>query len=146
MIQHGKVALLLVGLFLGGRSIEGQSIYKKTTVCKVLAAGKADRLLHVRIDADVLSDGKHGAILTDSGCSDRGLLLDVFPAGADPSVADFEKTLWSDGSPGTTGRKVSGTFFGKLKWDRSAKKLNIEVLRVENLRNIRTSPKNSDLP
>jgi hypothetical protein len=112
----------------------------------VLAAGKADRLLHVRIDADVLSDGKHGAILTDSGCSDRGLLLDVFPAGADPSVADFEKTLWSDGSPGTTGRKVSGTFFGKLKWDRSAKKLNIEVLRVENLRNIRTSPKNSDLP
>lgn len=146
MIQHRKVAVLLIGFFLGWKGLEGQTIYKKTTVCKVLAAGKAYRLLHVRIEADVVSDGKHGAILTDSGCSDRGLLLDVFPVRADPSVADFEKTLWSDGSPGTTGRKVSGTFFGRLKWDRGGKKLNIEVLRVENLQNIRTSPKSSDLP
>lgn len=137
---------MLIGLFLAYEGMEAQITYKKTTVCKVLAAGKADRLLHVQIDADVTSDGRHGAILTDPSCSERGLLLDVFPSDADPSVADFEKTLWSNGSPGTTGRKVSGTFWGRLTWDRSAKKLNIEIQRVENLQSIRATPKDGDRP
>jgi hypothetical protein len=132
-----RIALFLVAFMLASEGMWAQSHYKKTSVCEMLKVGKVNRVLNVELGADVVSDGMHGAILTDAKCPGKGLLLDVFPADVDPSVSEFEKTLWS-GAPGTTGRKVSGTFFGKLRLDHKNKKLSISVMRVENLLTVHT--------
>jgi hypothetical protein len=132
------VSLVLLGTLCFWRESAAQTIYKRTNVCRVLDLGKANRVLHVQLDAGVLSDGMHGAILTDTNCPDRGLYIGVIPDDADPSVLELQKSLWSDGAPGTTGRRVSGTFFGKLRLDHRTKKISITVTRIEHLVNVRT--------
>jgi hypothetical protein len=146
MKKQWRIALFLVALMLAAKGMWAQSAYKKMSVCQALKVSGTDRVSNVELEANVESDGMHGAILTDTKCPGRGLLLGVFPDDPDPSVTELEKTLWSDGSPGTTGRKVSGRFFGRLRRDRKTKKVSIVVRRVENLLNVRTSPKLSDLP
>jgi hypothetical protein len=132
------VFLVLIGMLCSRRDGASQTIYKRTSVCHVLDLGTANRVLNVQLDAGVLSDGMHGAILTDTKCPGRGLYIGVIPDEADASVLELQKALWSDGAPGTTGRKVSGTFFGKLRLDHRTKKISLTVTRVEHLVNERT--------
>lgn len=141
MRTNCAIFLVFAGAFCLPGMGTSQTLYKRTSVCRVLALGKANRALNVQLDAGVLSDGMHGAILTDTRCPGRGLYLGVIPDDADPSVLALQQALWSDGAPGTTGRRVSGTFCGKLNWDRRTRKLSIVVERVEHLVNDRISPK-----
>jgi len=132
-----SVFLVLIGTLYFCRESASQNTYKKTTVCHILSLGMANRPLNVQLDAGVLSDGMHGAILTDADCPGRGVYIGAVPDDADPSVLELQKALWSDGAPGTTGRKVSGTFFGKLRVDHATHKISITLTRVENLVNVR---------
>lgn len=137
---------MFTACLLATHNLQAQGVYKKATVCGVLHGGKAYRGIHVQVDANVLSDGKHGAMLTDVKCPNRGLLLDASHTDADPSVDNLRQALWSDGSPGTTGRRVTGVFFGTLEWDRKSNELRFVVQRVDKLQNVRLAPKISDLP
>lgn len=136
MKRHLLVMILTTFGLLLPRHLFAQQEYKTVSVCQALHLGVANRESNVEISANVVSDGRHGTILTDERCPGEGLLVDVLPSGADPSVAEFEKALWSAGSPGTTGRKVSGTFYGKLLLDRKTKDLSISIVRVKDLRNV----------
>jgi hypothetical protein len=69
----------------------------------------------VSLAADVSADGMHGIILIDKDCPNEGLPLDFPARNADDTVAAFEKLILSSGTPGTGGRRVSGSFFGRLK-------------------------------
>jgi hypothetical protein len=145
MRKTWRIALLLAVVLLSKR-MWAQNTYKKMSVCQALKVGRLDQMSKVEIEANVESDGMHGAMLIDKECPGRGLSLGAFADYPEPSVKEFEKTLWSDGSPGTTGRTVSGRFFGKLQRDHKTKEVSIVVQRVENLLNVRTSLKLSDLP
>jgi hypothetical protein len=137
MKKHLAVFLVLFGILFFCRESKSQTIYKRTNVCHILNLGMANRALHVQLDAGVLSDGMHGAILTDTKCPGRGVYIGVIPDDVDPSVLELQKALWSDGAPGTTGRRVGGTFFGKLRIDHTTHKISITITRVENLVNVR---------
>ncbi len=137
MNKLSVILLVLIGIGCFSRESESQTVYKKTNICHILDLGRANRALNVQLDAGVLSDGMHGAILTDMGCSGRGLYIGAILDDADPSVLELQKALWSDGAPGTTGRKVSGTFFGRLRIDHRTTKISITVTHVENLVNVR---------
>jgi hypothetical protein len=117
-------------------SLQAETHYLKTNVCEVLQRGMANRVLDLEIAADAFSDGRHWSLLMDPKCPTKGLVLDSALPEADESVAEFESALRSQGSPGTTGRRVSGTFFGRLHLDRKTKRLSIALLRVENLQNV----------
>jgi hypothetical protein len=140
-----KMVLLTVCV-LAAHNLRAEVSYKKATVCQVLHASKASKGHHVQIEANAVSDGRHGSMLTDVRCPNRGLLLDASQTDADPSVASLRQALWSDGSPGTTGRRVTGVFFGNLTWDRVGRELRFVVQRVDKLQNVRIAPKISDLP
>jgi hypothetical protein len=140
-----KMVLLTICV-LAAHNLQAEGGYKKVTVCQVLHAGKTFKGRHVQFAANAVSDGKHGSMLTDVRCPNRGLLLDASQTDADPSVASLRQALWSDGSPGTTGRRVTGVFFGSLMWDREGRELRFVVQRVDNLQNVRIAPKISDLP
>jgi len=131
------IFLVLIGTLCFSRESASQTIYKRTNVCRILNLGMANRGLDVQLDAGVLSDGMHGAILTDTKCPGKGVYIGAIPDDANPSVLELQKALWSDGAPGTTGRKVSGTFFGKLRINHTTHKISITLTRVENLVNAR---------
>ncbi len=135
-----RAALIIAVFSFSATIVPGQERFTKTSVCRVLKLGMVNRIREVEIDADVVSDGMHASILTDAKCPGRGLYLGVVSQDADPSVASFTKALWSDGAPGTTGRHVSGKFFGRLQLDHNTKKVSISLARVKDLLNVRTNP------
>ena len=107
---------------------------KHSTVCLARTHYKEFSHTYISIDATVFADGMHGAVLLDDKCPDLGLTLGVTLPHADSSVGDFDKVLWSAGSPGTSGTRVSGTFVGRLRRDPTTRRIHFDLLSVNNLR------------
>jgi hypothetical protein len=143
MRQSWSLLMLFLMISLGGAPyhLRGQdrSHYVQTTVCRVLSSKAGSRPLNVEIKADIMADHRHSALLIDKQCPGKGIWLDVVPSDADTSVAEFDRVLWSDGSPGYGERRLSAIFFGKLRiggplpLNPKHKKISIALMRVENL-------------
>ena len=131
--------LIVLLLSIVACPLNAQHAYTKTTVCRVLSLGTANRTRNVEIKANVMADHMHSALLTDPKCPGKGIFLDVSPSNADQSVTEFDHVLWSDGPPGFGDRTVSGVFFGELKiggklpLNPGHKKISIALIRVGNL-------------
>jgi hypothetical protein len=125
------IILLMTANLNGITGSDGKAHYRAATVCAVLSNPNAYLQTYVGIDADVVTDGMHGTILTDKNCPNRGLLLDYPRHNADHSVADFETAITNRT---TMGKSVSGTFIGKVTWDKADKRINYSLLSVKNLR------------
>jgi hypothetical protein len=128
-------------LFSALASLESQPAkhVREANVCLARTHYKQFRATDISIDATVLADGMHGAVLLDDRCPDLGLKLGVALPNADGSVGDFRKKLWSVGSPGTLGAKVTGTFIGRLRRDPMTRDIHYDLISVENLRVLATS-------
>jgi hypothetical protein len=107
-----------------------------TTVCVVLKHEVGYRSRSVEIRSEIEADGKHGAMLTDPRCPTRGIGLGVSPPDADESVTALEEMLRGQGGPGTSGRRVTGNFFGRLVRDGKTKHLRIEINKVTDLTSV----------
>jgi hypothetical protein len=128
--------IVLSFLFLALMPASGQqgSRIKHSSVCLARTHYKEFASSYVAIDAAVFADGMHGVILLDDKCPNLGLILGVALPGADHSVADFDKILWSSGSPGPAGAKITGSFVGRLRRDPKTRRIHYDLLSVENLR------------
>jgi hypothetical protein len=129
---------LIVGLLMAlpvSGAADAQQIKhaKHSSVCLARTHYKDFAKTNLSIDATVFADGMHGALLLDDKCPDLGLTLGVSLPNADSSVSDFDKALWSAGSPGTAGAKVTGTFIGRLRRDPRSRRIHYDLLSVENL-------------
>jgi hypothetical protein len=130
--QIGLIFLLTIA-WVGSSAQTGPVHFKETSVCTVLKHRLKFSGLFVTIRAGVLADGMHGIILIDGDCPDQGLPLDFPQPNADQSVSDFEKLISSSGTPGTAGRRVTGTFWGRLKRDASNGKIYYSLLSVHDV-------------
>lgn len=133
---------LLICFAMWSTSCEGQSAPnpKRASVCAVRMHYKAYASIYVAIDAKVLADGMHGALLVDDSCPSLGITLGVSLPGAGADVAAFDKALWSSSSTGTVKSTVSGRFVGRLRRDRKTKRIHFDILSVKNLRDSVVDP------
>ena len=129
---------LVLGLLMslpasGAADAQQVNHVKHSSVCLARTHYKDFAKTEISIDATVFADGMHGALLLDDKCPGLGLTLGVSLPNADSSVGDFDKALWSAGSPGTTGPKVTGTFIGRLRRDPTTRRIHYDLLSVKNL-------------
>ena len=142
-LNKTRTVLIASLLSIVAGPLNAQRTYTKTTVCRVLSLGIANRIPNVEIKANVMADHMHSAVLTDPDCPGKGIFLDVSPSNAGQSVKEFDRVLWSDGPPGFGNRTVSGIFFGELKIagrlppNPGHKKISIALIKVKNLSDIR---------
>jgi hypothetical protein len=113
---------------------DAQPQYRSADVCSVLARPRHFRSSHIKIDAQVFSDGMHGTILIDGKCPKGGLPLDYPLPNAGKSVDDLDHVIRSAGAPGTTGRRVTGSFIGRLRVDRATGRISFALLSVSDLK------------
>jgi hypothetical protein len=137
MTRNLRLPFLLFAVFsclANQRICRGEVHYAQRNLCSVLEAGPHNKEAYLAIEADVFADGMHIAMLTDPNCPGTGLRLGVPLPNADhDSLASLQSAIRSHGSPGTSGRRVHGTFFGKLRINGSTGKLSFALSSVENL-------------
>lgn len=109
-------------------------LFPKRSLCTLLKHRNTYRNAIVEVDGGVVSDGRHGIILTDMDCSQEGLPLDYPMSNADKSVSQFESLVSESGTPGTIGRRVTGRFIGKVLVDSKTRRMSFalkQVVKVE---------------
>ena len=133
---------LLISFAIWSTFCEGQSASnpQRASVCAVRMHYRTYASIYVAIDAKVLADGMHGALLVDDSCPSLGIALGVSLPGAGADVAAFDKALWSSSSTGTVKSTLSGSFVGRLRRDRKTKNIHLDLLSVKNLRDSVTDP------
>jgi hypothetical protein len=105
--------LLFICLSFGlsvSNSATAQAVYKRVSVCQVLAETQNHHLRYVAIDANLFIVRPDGMALFDKRCPEKGLGLDFPTQGADESVANLERLIRSGKWP----MESTGVFRGKI--------------------------------
>jgi hypothetical protein len=102
----------------------------KRSLCTLLQHRNAYKNAIVEVDGEVLADGRHGIILTDTDYPQEGLPLDYPLPNADKSVSEFESLVTESGTPGTIGRRVTGRFIGRILVDSKTRRVSFALKQV----------------
>lgn len=108
-----------------------QIVYKRASVCDVLAGTPKRQLRYVEISADLFVVRPDGMALFDKQCFQKGLGLGLdFPThGADASVSNLEKLIRNGELP----MESTGLFLGKIIYGSKGKRPVLSLRSVLNL-------------
>jgi hypothetical protein len=137
MVGSAVLGLVLMGLQVNYCAAqEGrQSKPKAATVCKVLDRPARYRSEWLIINATVLSDGMHATLLKDGSCPKWGLPIAIDPSGnEDESIAKLRQYIMNTGKPGSSGKTITGAFYGRLLYHGSLKSIAFEIHSIQNLK------------
>lgn len=140
-------SLLFICLLLGMSgfsSASAQAVYKRASVCEVLAETQKHHLRYVAIDADLFVVRPDGLALFDKQCMEKGLGLDFPTHGADQSVLNLDKSIRKGEWP----MESTGRFLGRIIRNANGKRPILSLRSVLNLqpKGGQTSPPDVTFP
>jgi hypothetical protein len=123
-------------------SATAQAVYKRVSVCEVLAEPQKHQLRYVAIDANLFIVQPDGMALFDKRCLEKGLGVAFPTQGADESVANLERLIRNGKWP----MESTGLFRGKIILGPKSKRPVLSLRSVLNLSPKGGQPSPPDVP